>query len=145
VTLPLARVPLCATLLAAVLGAWTAAGCGRGGDPPPQAPSTARSTTPVRISGAKKVEWGQAAFDSTQLARYRYVLYVDDVPTDLVDATCGRTTTNNATFPCSASLPKLAAGLHRLQLAVEEKDGRQRRSPRSGELLVDVEAPNATP
>ena len=130
-------------LLAAVISAWTAAACGRG-DPPPQAPSTARSASPTRVSGTEKVEWDQAAFDSTQLARYRYVVYVDDVPIDLVGATCGPTT-NNATFPCSARLPKLAAGLHRLQLAAEETDGQRRRSPRSGELVVDVAPSNATP
>jgi len=132
------RVPPCATLLAAVIGAWTAGACGRG-DPPPEAPSTARSTTPVHVSGTEKVEWDQAAFDSTQLARYRYIVYVDGVPMDLAGAKCGPTT-NNATFPCSAALPKLAAGLHRLQLAAEETDGQRRRSPTSGELLVDVAA-----
>jgi hypothetical protein len=138
------RVPPCATLLAAVIGAWIAGACGRG-DPPPQAPSTARSTTPVRISGAEKVEWDQAAFNSTQLARYRYVLYVDDVPMDLTGATCSPTTNTGALYPCSASLPKLATGLRRLQLAVEETDGQRRRSPKSGELLVDVQPPKANP
>jgi hypothetical protein len=136
VTLLSVRVPPCATLLAAVIGAWTAGACGRA-DPAPEAPSTARSTTPIHVSGTEKVEWDQAAFDSTQLARYRYIVYVDDVPVDLVGATCGPTT-NNATFPCSARLPKLQGGRHRLQLAAEETDGQRRRSPRSGELLVDV-------
>ena len=130
-------------LLAAAIGALTAGACGRS-DPPPQAPSTAPPTAPVRVTGTEKVVWDQAANDATQLAGYRYIVYIDDVPVDLVGATC-TTTPANATFPCTAALPKLSPGSHRLQLAVEETGGQRRRSPKSGELLLDVVPPQRSP
>jgi hypothetical protein len=130
-------------LLAAVIGVCMAGACRRN-DPPPQAPSTA-STTPVRVTGREKIAWDQVANDAKELARYRYIMYIDDVPVDLASAACS-TTTTNMTFPCSAALPKLSPGSHRLQLAVEkETDGERQRSLKSGALLLDVLPPNTSP
>jgi len=130
-------------LLAAVLGACVAGACAPG-DPPPQAPATASSTTPVRVRGTEKVVWDQAAYDVTRLERYRYIVYVDDVPVDLAGVTCGPMT-NNGMFPCSARLPPLTPGSHRLQLAAEEADGKRRHSPKSGALLLEVLPPDKSP
>ena len=130
-------------LLAAIVAAWMATAC-RHDNPPPQAPSTGSSTTPVRVTGSEKIVWDQAASNPTQLARYRYLVYIDDVPTELVGATCTNTASANLTFPCAASLPKMQPGLHRLQLGVEETEGDHRRSPKSGLLLLDV-APKTAP
>ena len=130
-------------LLAAVVAAWMATACRRD-NPPPQAPSTESSSTPVRVTGSEKIAWDQAASNPTQLARYRYVVYIDDVPTELVGATCTNTASAGRTFPCTASLPKMQPGLHRLQLVVEETEGDHRRSPKSGFLLLDV-APKTAP
>jgi hypothetical protein len=131
------------TLLAAVIGAVIAGACGRG-NPPPQAPSTEPSTTPVRVIGTEKIVWDQAANNATQLAGYRYMVYIDDVPVDLADAACSPTSPN-PTFPCSAGLPKMLPGAHRLQLVTEETDGQRRRSPKSGALLLDVAPTNTSP
>ncbi len=80
----------CVLLLAAVIGACIAGACRRG-DPPPQAPSIAPSTTPVRVTGSDKIAWDQVANDAKELARYRYIVYIDDVPVDLVGASCSTT------------------------------------------------------
>ena len=54
-----------------------------------------------------------------QLARYRFIVYVDDVPLDLIGATCDTNGTNGR-FPCTARLPKMLPGSHRMQIAAEE-------------------------
>jgi hypothetical protein len=100
----------------------------------------------VRVTGTEKIVWDQAANDATQLARYRYIVYIDDVPVDLAGAVCGSASSTGATsFPCSAALPKLSPGSHRLQLAVEETDGKRHRSQKSGALLLDVAPPDKSP
>ncbi len=87
----------CVLLLAAVIGVCMAGACRRD-DPPPQAPSTAPSAAPVRVTGTEKIVWDQAANNATQLARYRYIVYIDDVPVDPVAAACSTTTSINRTF-----------------------------------------------
>ena len=89
------------------------------------------------ISGTKD----QIANDANQLSRYRYILFVDDVPVDLAGARCGTTASASGTFPCTAPLPRMQPGPHRLQLAVEETDKEKRRSPKSGAIFLDVAAP----
>jgi hypothetical protein len=134
----------CVLLLAAVIGTSMAAGACRRGDPPP-APSTSQSTTPVRVTGTEKVVWDQAADDAAALARYRYIVFIDDVPVDLTGATCS-TTATNMKFPCSAALPKLSPGSHRLELAVvEDTEAGRRPSLKSGVLLLDVQPANTAP
>jgi len=123
-------------LLAAVIAAWMASAC-RPGNPAPQAPSTGSSSTPVRVTGTEKVVWDQAASNAKQLASYHYIVYIDDMPVDLV-ATCATGASSNGTFPCTAPLPKMPPGLHRLQLVAEETEGDLQRSPKSGVLLLDV-------
>src|SRR5258705_13578691 len=125
------------TLLAGVIAALIAGACGRSDPPAAQAPTTAPSTGPVRVIGTEKMTWDQTAVDATHLTRYRFILYIDDVPVDLVGVACD-TASTNVTFPCSAALPKLSPGPHRLQLVAEETDD-QRRSPKSGVLLLDVQ------
>jgi hypothetical protein len=131
------------TLLAAVIGALTAGACGRG-NPPPQAPSTEPSTTPVRVIGTEKIVWDQSANNPAQFGGYRYIVYIDDVPVDLADVACSPASPN-PTFSCSAALPKMLPGAHRLQLVTQETDGQRRRSPKSGALRLDVARPNTSP
>jgi hypothetical protein len=132
----------CVPLLAAVIGAGIAGAC-RANDPPPQAPSTGPATAPVRVTGTEKIAWSQAAANASQLAHYRYIVYVDDVPTDPVAADCSPTPID-LTFSCNTALPKLSPGPHRLQFVVEEIDGGRRHSPKSGPLLLDVQPPNTS-
>jgi hypothetical protein len=129
-------------VLTAAVSALIAAACGRS-DPGPQAPSTRPSTTPVSVSGTERVTWDQDAYSAEELARYRFIGYVDDVPASLTDASCS-TTPAGGKFPCSARLPPMSAGRHRLEIAAEEIDGRQRRGPKSGALLLDVRRADTT-
>jgi len=125
-------------LFAVVISTWAVDACRRGG---PQAPATESSKTSVRVSGTEKVVWDQYAKDATQLARYRYLAYIDDdAPIDLVGATCGPATASDS-FTCSAPLPKIRPGPHRLQLAAEEADNQKRRDPKSGIILLEVVTP----
>jgi hypothetical protein len=128
-------------LFAAVISTWAVAGaCGRG-ERPAQAPSTASSSTAVRVTGTEKIVWDQTAKDAAQLARHRYLAYVDDeAPIDLVGVTCGPATATES-FTCSAPLPTMRPGRHRLQLAAEEADNQKRRSPKSGIILLEVVTP----
>jgi len=114
-------------------------GACRGGNAPPQAPSTASSDRPVRITGTEKIVWDQVAKDAIQVAHYRYFAYVDDEAPVELRVNCGPTTAGNS-FTCSAPLPMMRAGRHRLQLAAEEADNQKRRGPKSGIILLDVVA-----
>ena len=133
---PLIRVVRDLPLLAAVVAVWMAGACRRG-NPPPQAPSTGSSSTPVRVTGSERVVWDQTPGNAIQLARYRYIVYIDDMPVDLA-ATCANAASANGTFACTAPLPKMPPGLHRLQIAAEETEGDHRRSPKSGVMLLDL-------
>jgi hypothetical protein len=84
--------------------------------------------------------------NATQVARYRYLAYIDDeMPVDLVGVTCARAIDSSA-FTCSAKLPKMPPGLHRLQLGAEEPDNQKRRGPKSAEIiLLDVLTTNTSP
>jgi hypothetical protein len=97
------------------------------------------SNTPVQVTGSESIIWDQNALDAAQLARYQYIVYIDDVPADPVRASCGAGAING-TFTCRIKLPKLQPGRHRLQLAVEETDNQKRRSSRSNAILLDVAA-----
>ena len=133
---PLIRVARDLPLLAAVVAVCMTGACRRG-NPPPQAPSTGSSSTPVRVTGSERVAWDQIAGNATQLAGYHFVAYIDDIPADLV-ATCATTASASGMFRCTAPLPKMQPGLHRLQLGAEETEGDHQRSPRSGALMLDV-------
>jgi hypothetical protein len=98
------------------------------------------SNTPVQVMGTESIVWDQSAQDAAQLARYQYIVYIDDVPADPVSAGCGAGSVNGI-FSCRIKLPKIQPGRHRLQLAVEETDNQKRRSPRSNTILLDVAAP----
>src|SRR5262249_40886311 len=105
-----------------------AAACG-GDSSPPAAPSTGggsgSSGGVVNVTGTEKVGWDQVVDNAAQLAHFRYLGFVDSVSQVLADAVCGTTAVNGA-FPCSASLPKMTAGMHAFQIATEEIDGAQR-------------------
>src|SRR5262249_15449621 len=118
-----------------------ASACGGDSSSPPAAPSPGGSTPSpggtINVTGTEKIGWDQVADNASQLTHYRYVGYVDDVAQVLANAVCA-TSPVNGTFPCTASLPKMTAGTHSLELAVEEIDGAQRRSARSPALLLNV-------
>src|SRR5215831_10765868 len=114
-----------------------------GGDAsPPAAPSTGSqpptsSGGPINVTGTEKIGWDQVADNASQLSSYQYLGYVDSVPQVLANAACGSSATNGA-FPCTASLPKMTAGLHTLELAAQETGGAQRVSGRSAAIQLNV-------
>jgi len=119
-----------------------AAACG-GDDAPPAAPSTGTppptSGGPITVTGTEKIGWDQVADSATQLSRYQFLGFVDDVSQVLTNASCG-TTASNGAFPCTASLPRMSIGLHRLDLAAQQLDGAQQISSRSAALQLNVVA-----
>src|SRR5262245_4948229 len=126
-----------------VLFALLAPACG---DSPPAAPSTGStppSGPPVNVSGTEKIGWDQPAISASQLAGYQYLGYVDDTPQVLTNVSCGATPANG-TFPCSASLPRMTAGSHRLQLAAQELSGSRLIGDRSPTILLNVTASRTT-
>ena len=98
------------------------------------------SNTPVSVTGTESIIWDQTAQDAAQLARYQYVVYVDDVPANPVNATCGAAAANGK-FSCRIKLPKMLPGRHQLQLAAKETDNQKREGLRSSAILLDVAAP----
>lgn len=97
------------------------------------------SNTPVHVTGNESIVWDQIARDASHLARYQYIVYIDNMPGDPVRASCGAGTLDGV-FTCRMKLPKIQPGRHELQLAVEETDNQKRRSPRSNVILLDVAA-----
>jgi glucose/arabinose dehydrogenase len=92
-----------------------------------------------KIPISARLGWDQQAADSAQLNTLKFVLYLDDVRSDLTDASC--TTAGSAgDFPCASGLPSMTAGQHTLQLAsyVAANPGLQ--SARSAPLTVTVSA-----
>jgi aldose sugar dehydrogenase len=98
------------------------------------------SDSPISVTGTEKIGWDQLADDANQVAALRYVGYVDDVPQELADVSCGSVQTSGA-FACAAKLPSMSVGVHRLELAAE-LDGVQ--SQRSTALALNVVAVKAS-
>ena len=91
---------------------------------------------PVSVRGSERVGWDQNAQDLG--GGPRYVAYVDDVRQPLPDASC-KTGAVAGFLDCSAKLPSMTSGPHRLQLAViATTDGQDVESARSQNLNVIV-------
>src|SRR5262245_7589718 len=99
--------------MAAVLAA-----CGGDTSSPPE---RGGSSSPVSINGTEQIGWDQAVA-SGRIDRYEFLLYVDDEPHTLRDATCQSGSTA-ATFACSSPLPSMTSGAHRLALSTRDVDG----------------------
>ncbi|HKF69071.1 MAG TPA: hypothetical protein VKB36_21145, partial [Vicinamibacterales bacterium] len=135
---------ICTPLLSVVV-ALLASACG-GDSAPPAAPSSnppPSSSGPINVKGTEKLGWDQVGDGSGQLPAYQYLGYVDNAPQVLADAACG-STANNGAFPCTASLPKMTAGLHTLTLAAQETSGAQRISAQSAPIQINVATSTAT-
>jgi glucose/arabinose dehydrogenase len=90
-----------------------------------------------RIIGTERLGWDQTAASAEVLASIRYVIYVDDVPSEMQDVLCGSTPGANG-FPCSGRLPPMSPGRHTLQLASLGGEGTSGESARSSPLVVVV-------
>lgn len=107
-----------------------------GGGEPPAAPDTVGNgnapQTGERITGSERLGWTQSDSDA---GSFTYALYVDGARIDLKSATCRQTIGDQ--HDCSAPLPSMSAGPHRLELTATR--GTQE-SPRSQPLAVVMSA-----
>jgi aldose sugar dehydrogenase len=96
------------------------------------------ASAPITVRGIEHFAWNQQADSLDEVANYTFVAYVDDAPLPLPDAACASGSTA-AQFDCSARLPSMSAGAHRVQLASAVfVDGVRFESPRSTALNVVV-------
>jgi glucose/arabinose dehydrogenase len=94
------------------------------------------------VSGAEHIAWDQVG-SYEQAQKFSFVAYVDGVRQSLPDAICRPSSTGTA-VQCMASLPKMKAGSHRLELAaVASADGSEVESVRSAPLLLVVATSSA--
>jgi len=102
------------------------AGCGRSQTPDAQ-----------QISGGEALQWDQLAANATEVASFGYILYVDEMGAELANVLCGRTA-GPAGFVCTARLPPMTPGPHRLTLSAFRDGGTRLESPRSAPLDIVV-------
>jgi hypothetical protein len=74
------------------------------------------------LSGGERFGWDQPAGDATELAAFRYALYVDESRSEASDVTCSPTPSAGR-FACTCRIPSLSAGAHTLQIAAFVNDG----------------------
>jgi hypothetical protein len=104
------------------------------GPPPPVGPPTASVSG---VQRTERIEWDQPPLQGTDPLSYRFVAYIDDVRTELRDAAC-RARVRPAIYRCTATLPALSAGRHKIKLAaVPTATGTPLESPRSTVLVVE--------
>jgi glucose/arabinose dehydrogenase len=107
-------------------------------DPPTNTPPT--NTPPPsnaeRITGNERIGWDQPAANATDLASFRYAIYVDGTRSELTDVTCS-TTAGPAGFACTAALPSMTTGAHTLEIAAFVVDGAVLESGKSASLRVE--------
>jgi hypothetical protein len=92
------------------------------------------------ITGTERIGWDQPAADAVELAKIRYVMYVDGTRTALDNVACvsAPTSTSPVAFACASGLPALTPGAHTLELATFVDKGGTRESVRSAPLHVTV-------
>jgi glucose/arabinose dehydrogenase len=137
---------ICALILVVAVVLFASA-CG-GGESPAAPSSNTPGNTPsnppgsssgaINVTGTEKIGWNQAPDSSGSVARYQYLGYVDGVSQVLANAACGSTTAADGTFLCTASLPKMTAGLHSLTLAAQQTSGSQLISGQSAPIQLNV-------
>ena len=108
-----------------------AAACGSSSSAP-------AASAPITVQGAEHLAWNQAADNTDEISRYMFVAYVDDASIPLPDAGCPSALADSE-FDCSARLPPMSPGAHRLQIATAVVvDGVRFESPRSTALNLVV-------
>jgi glucose/arabinose dehydrogenase len=108
--------------------------------PPTPSPGGGQAET---ITGRERIGWEQAAPGASELATFRYAMYVDGARSEIAAVTCAPSATATG-FACSGSLPTLSQGSHTLELAAFVVDGDIFESPRSASLRVTVQAATAS-
>lgn len=126
-----------------VCAAAGAASCGGGNGS--SSPGPGGGSGGDTINGSERIGWTQAAGDPTELASFRYVMYVDGSRTPLNDAACTNQI-SGAGYPCTSRLPALTPGAHSLELAsYVDSGGTVVESDRSAAIRVTVAGATAGP
>ena len=99
------------TLLVLLIATAAVAGCGESTDPESPDPGE-----PPTISGTERLGWDQQAASRSELATFRYAIYVDGARSVLSGVDCQGAATA-AGFPCSGPFPTMTSGVHTLELA----------------------------
>ncbi|HXG55950.1 MAG TPA: hypothetical protein VNJ03_11270 [Vicinamibacterales bacterium] len=123
------RVPLAAALVALAV----AAACSKS-PPPTPSPGPGNGES---ITGRERLGWDQPAPDASELATFRYAIYVDGARSVIADASCA-TSAGTGGFPCSGRLPTMSNGAHTLELAAFIDAGGIIEGARSAPLRVTV-------
>jgi glucose/arabinose dehydrogenase len=101
---------------------------------------------PENVTGAERIGWQQTASGRTEVATFRFAIYVDNVRSELPGADCqGPVSRISDFFLCSAPLPPLSPGPHTIELSTFVVDGALLESPRSAPLQVIKSAPTSAP
>jgi len=105
--------------IVAVVAFAAASRCGGNGTPPPSSPGAGDSGE--RINGNERLGWNQPAANATELATFRFAVYVDGGNrVELTDASC---TPSGAPFPCNSAMPPMSPGAHTLEVVSYVFDG----------------------
>jgi len=121
-----------------VLGSLMMASCGDSNTTTPPPPTVPPGGT--TITGNERLGWDQHASDNSELATYRYAIFVDGTRSELSGVSCDALQAANG-FSCSSPLPKMSSGAHTLELATFVVDGTTLlESARSSALQVVVAA-----
>lgn len=98
----------------------------------------------ITVAGTEHFAWDQVLQGGEGISTYSFVAYVDDVRQPLPDATCAQGA-DQTMFSCSAKLPSMTAGAHRLQVAaVDTSSGTPVESAKSPTLNLNVVPPPGT-
>jgi hypothetical protein len=116
--------------LSALCAAALLAACGA-----PPAPASGDGQV---LTGSERFGWDQPATDRSELASFRYAMYVDGTRTEVADVTCSSNASASG-FACTCRLPALSSGAHTLQVAAFVLDGATvRESSRSAPVRVTM-------
>lgn len=132
-------------LAVVVLLGFALAGCQKNSPAPPPPPTTpgGGGTTGETITGRERIGWDQQASSPSELATFKYAIYLDGGRADMADVTCSDTSGSDG-FTCSGRLPTMTSGAHTLELATYiTSSGGVVESARSGALRVTVQASTA--
>lgn len=92
--------------------------------------------TTIKVSGSER-HWDESSPEAAA-QHYTYVAYIDDIRRPLDDASC-QSAGDNAPARCSAMLPSMTPGIHRVQIAALKTVARSAfESERSASLEVLV-------
>jgi hypothetical protein len=108
------------------------------------APTPKVEQAPITVRGTEHFEWDQLPLAGGKIEEYEFVAYVDDDPRPLVDTAC-QGGADTGQFRCSARLPSMKPGRHRLQVVASIMGKGERIESRKSVPLDLLVAPPTDP